>query len=321
MFGTGKKRGNRRLDRGFQLDVKLRTDVADRTRRRGVARILGRLLGVGLVAGAVAGGAALARHHWLHRVEALALRNVPVLTDGAISTNEIIGQAGLRSGLNTLAIDLPTVRERLMRHPRIASAEVRRELPGTLRLAIRERFPLARIKPPGRTDLDASYLLDETGHVMMPFRRNQVAAEVLEAESALPLVVGAPAVPFAVGHAVDNGQVRGALRFLAAFESSFMAGVEDVVSVDVSRPQELEVLTVFGSRINFGIRADDPAFSNQLRCWEAVHRDGVGRGRLIGTLDLSVTNNAPLRWLEASTPPPEGQRQSRPKRKPARRHV
>ena len=104
------------------------------------------LLLLGLIVGAVIGGGTLARHHWLHRVEALALRKLPVLTDGVLSEREIVAQAGLRPGLNTFAIDLPTVRARLLRHPRIASAEVHRELPDTIRLHVRERFPVAKVK-------------------------------------------------------------------------------------------------------------------------------------------------------------------------------
>ena len=321
MFGFTKPNRNRRQERGFQLDVKLRTDVAQRGRHRGWVRFLVRSILVLLLVGGGYGGALFARHQWLHRVDALALRKLPVQTDGVLSEREIVGQAGLKLGLNTFAVDLPTVRLRLLRHPRISVAEVHRELPDTIRLHIRERFPVARVKAVSQPGFELSYLLDETGNVMLPFVRGQVPVESLEAESALPLLVGVPNAPFVVGRPMTDPQILAALRFLAAFEESTMAGLTDIVSVDVGRPQEIDVQTVLGSRVTFGIRDGDPRFDTQLRHWLAVHQDAAGRGRLIGTLDLSVTNHAPLRWLDAATAPVESPRPQKPKRRIARRHV
>jgi cell division protein FtsQ len=321
MFGFSKPSRNRRQERGFQLDVKLRTEAAQRGHRRGWVRFVVRLVILALLLGGGYGGVVFARHQWLHRVDALALRKLPVQTDGVLSEREIIGQAGLKLGLNTFAIDLPTVRTRLLRHPRIAVAEVHRELPDTIRLHIRERFPVARVKAVSQPGFELSYLLDETGNVMLPFVRGQVPADSLEAEAALPLLVGVPSAPFVVGRPMGDSQILAALRFLASFEEATMAGLTDVVSVDVGRPQEIDVQTVLGSKVTFGIRDTDPRFETQLRHWLAVHQDAAGRGRLIGTLDLSVTNHAPMRWLDAATAPVETPRPQKPKRKIARRHV
>jgi hypothetical protein len=42
----------------------------------------------------------------------------------------------------------------------------------------------------------------------------------------------------------------------------------------------------------------------QLRRWRTVHDYATVGGRVIATLDLSVTNNVPARWQEASVAPP-----------------
>jgi hypothetical protein len=54
-----------------------------------------------------------------------------------------------------------------------------------------------------------------------------------------------------------------------------------------------------------------------------VHDRAAALGRAIGTLDLSVRNNPPLKWLEAAALPAEeaSPKAIHPKRKPARRHV
>ncbi len=312
---------NRRQDRGFQLDVKIRSDVAGRKRRRAGLRFLGILVGMALLGGGSVGGFLFARHQWLYRIDALALRHLSATTDGVLGERELLAQAGLKTGINTFALDLMGVRERLARHPRIASAEVHRELPGTVRLVVHERFPVARVRPASQPGLEFNYLLDENGHVLLPLPRDKAAADVVEAEAALPLLVGAQSVPFAVNVAVADPQILGALHCLAAFEGSVMAGLTEVVSVDVGRPGELEVLTSLGGRVNFGLRDSDPRFEQQLRAWTAVHQDAASRGRLIGTLDLSVTNNAPLRWLDSAVVPTDAAHPAKPKRKPARRHV
>lgn len=313
---------NRRTDRGFQLDVKIRSEVAGRQRRRAGLRFVARLALLALFAGGLVAGYHFLRHQWLYRTDALALRRLSATSDGVLAEREVLAQAGLRAGVNCFALDLKAVHERLLRHPRIASAEVHRELPDTIRVVVRERFPVARVKPASRPGIDFHYLLDETGHVLLPLPRDKAPSDVVEAEASLPLLTGAQSVPFVVGAAVADPQVLGALRFLAAFENSVMAGLSEVVSVDVGRPGELEALTSLGGHVNFGLRDADPRFQQQLQVWTAVHQDAASRGRLIGSLDLSVTNNAPLRWLDATGAPPEaGPQPGKPKRKPVRRHV
>jgi hypothetical protein len=77
------------------------------------------------------------------------------------------------------------------------------------------------------------------------------------------------------------------------------------LTVDISRPGGLDVMTSQGSRITFALRDFDPMFHLQVRNWLAVQQHSVREGRVIGTLDLSVTNNAPLRWLESTEVEPQ----------------
>lgn len=311
----------RRRGQEFDLAVRLRADASARQRRRFGARLMGSLLLAGLV---VVGGllvVALAREKWLHRVEALALRELSVTTDGLLTRGEVLAVARLREGLNLLALDLPEVQKRLLRHPRIAAAELYRELPATLRISLRERFPLARVKPPSNSPVEVFHLVDESGRVMLPLPRGSAPAENLEAESQLPLLLGVDAAALSAGAQATDPRVLGALRFLSTFEGSSLSALTDVLSIDLSRSGELQVLTAHGSSLVFGLRESDPDFRLQLRNWEAVHRESLRSGRVIGWLDLSVTNNAPLRWLVAGTNQVEQPRPARVRRRPVRRHV
>jgi len=76
-----------------------------------------------------------------------------------LTEKEIVEQAGLSKGINVLAVNLTVVRKRLMAHPWIAEAEVRREIPSGLFIRIREQVPLAVV------DLGNKYIINEQGRI------------------------------------------------------------------------------------------------------------------------------------------------------------
>lgn len=238
--------------------------------------------------------------HWLYQIDSLALSQVIVTRDGVLTEDEIRRLAGVQSHRNVLTLDTYALRQRLRRHPRVEDATVRLELlPNTLRLAVRERVPVARVLLPPAADAQGCFLLDESGHVLLPFERGHAPNEIIEAEAALPLLNGLPAITFAAGQAVTDAHVLAALKLVAGFDSSPMAGVTEPISVDVSAPGVLVVLSTQGARVT--LAGED--FDRQLREWRAVHDRSVALGRAIGTLDLSVRGNSPLKWLEAGTVP------------------
>ncbi len=76
-----------------------------------------------------------------------------------LSTGQIVRVARVNKGVNILSVNLAMVRKRLLAHPWIAEAEVRREIPAGLHIRIREHAPLAII------ELDRKYLINEEGQV------------------------------------------------------------------------------------------------------------------------------------------------------------
>ena len=67
--------------------------------------------------------------------------------------------AGVRQGVNVLSVNLSAARKRLLAHPWIAEAEVRREIPATLSILIREHVPAAVV------DVGKKFLLNTHGEV------------------------------------------------------------------------------------------------------------------------------------------------------------
>ena len=79
-----------------------------------------------------------------------------------LSRQEIVDQADIHTGKNIFSVNLDTTRHRLMAHPWIEEAEVRREIPSGLAIHIKEYEPLAII------DMNHWFLIDKSG---TPFKK------------------------------------------------------------------------------------------------------------------------------------------------------
>lgn len=91
------------------------------------------------------------------RARGLAVSRVVVEGNRRLSEGEILEALGLYQGPNILALDLPALKEKLLRSAWIQDAELARVLPATLTLRIVERTPV------GIAVLDRLYLMDGEG--------------------------------------------------------------------------------------------------------------------------------------------------------------
>jgi cell division protein FtsQ len=80
-----------------------------------------------------------------------------------VSARDVLSQAGIREGVNVLSVNLSAVRKRLMAHPWVADAQIRREIPSSLRIRIREHEPAAVV------DLGRPFLMNEQGELFKEF--------------------------------------------------------------------------------------------------------------------------------------------------------
>jgi len=301
-------RKNRRLDRGHVLDVKLRTREVRAARLRLATTAAGLALATvgGLYLLWRAGDWAL--DQFVFKNDAFAIRELDIRTDGSIPIDQLSRWAGVKPGDNLLALDLNRVKCDLELSPLIESVAVERVLPRALKISVVEREPIAQVKllqfQPGGIVRLISYWLDESGHVIqsMPVRADAPA----QCPDALPVLAGVNAVELNPGRAVTAPKVSAALRLVAAFDKSPMAGLVDLKSVDVSGTEVLQLMTGQGTRVTFAL----DRLEEQLRYWRLVHDHGQKIGKLIRTLDLSVTNNAPVLWLEAGAAPPASKSRS-----------
>ena len=303
MFFKSKPK-NRRLDRDFVLDVKLRSTQIRAARWRLTLSILGIVLfGLSLLFGVWRGGQWM-MDRLLYSNAAFAIRQIEIQTDGAIQMDQLRRWTQARPGENLLALDMAKVKRDLEMVPYIESASVERILPHTLKVRIFEREPVAQAFA---TEIRASgeftnrvYQLDETGRVMLPLDPRLRSTPPLFPPDELPFLAGINPSDLVSGRKLDSAALQAALDFIVQFNRSSMAAFVDLQWVDVSSPGLLQVHTRQGSEITF-VTED---YDTQIRRWQQIFNLYSHSNKLITSLDLSISNNIPLRWAEANGVPP-----------------
>ena len=311
-----RKQKNRRLGRDYVLDVRLRSSQVRAARARMAA------IALGVVFATVFGVFLLWRagewtlNRLVYENKAFAIESIDIQSDGVIAADQLRRWAGVRPGQNLLSLDLARVKRDLELVSSIRSVSVERVLPHVLRIRVTERDPLAQVHLPRRRANggieNAIYELDEDGYVMLPLEPRQCSAPPAQPPESLPVITIPNSLAVQPGRAIESRQVRAALQFLLAFERSPMGGRVDVQRIDTTEPEVLVVTNSDGSEITFRVNG----FDESLRRWQRAFEFAQKNNRAIGTLDLAVTNNAPLHWLEASAvpiTPPKSPRTSRKK--------
>jgi cell division septal protein FtsQ len=313
-----RKAKNRRLDSGHVLDVKVRSQQTRATRLRTGALAMALVFATVFSFYLLWQGGEWGLNRLLYDNPEYSIQDIQVETDGVLSPDVLRRWAGVKPGQNLLALDLARVKRDLEMVSMIRSVAVERVLPGTLRLRVWEREPLAQIYAP-RMRRDGTFEmtilhLDSEGYVMTPPDVRQLASPPGETNDFLPVITGVSVGQLALGQQVESAQVRAALELVNAFESSPMAGFADLRRVDVSSPAILVAATSDGSEITFSLRDLD----RQLRRWREIYDIGQRMNKSLATLDLSVSNNIPATWVDASTLPPPAPRtrHQHPTRKP-----
>jgi len=308
-----RKSKNRRLGREHVLEVKLRSSQVRAARHRLAALGLGALFTTVLAAYLLWYGGQWALNRLVYQNKAFAIEEFDLRTDGVIALDQLRRWTGTKPGDNLLALDLARVKRDLELIPLIDSASVERIPPHTLRIRVFEREPIAQINVlrPGADGIElAVFHIDAEGYVMLPLAPHQRSLTTPPAAEPLPLL--GPFNPSEVqpGRRIKTPQLAAALLLLVSFDRSPMASLADLKRVDVSSPEVLTVTTGQGAEITLGL-AD---LERQLRRWRQIYDRGQKENKLIATLDLAVTNNIPVCWLEASTLPPAAAKLPKPLR-------
>jgi cell division septal protein FtsQ len=309
------KSRNRRLWRRQDvLEVKVRSKVVRAARTRAAAISFGVLFGAVLGLYVVWKLGQWTLDQLAYENKSFALQRVDVQTDGVISREQLQRWSGVKPGQNLLALDLARVKYNLELEPMIRSASVERILPGTLRVRVLERAPIAQVNllrtRNGGGVEQVIFQLDADGFVVVPLDPRQRAVP-LGQMSDLPVIAGIHVNELQPGRRVEVSQVQAALKFVTDFERSPMAGLVDLKRIDILSQQVLIVTTGQGSEVTFAAEN----FDRQLARWRKVYDECLRESKAIATLDLAVNDYTPLTLMDVAPTPPSVPKNSKPPRR------
>jgi cell division septal protein FtsQ len=304
---------NRRMGRGHVLDVKLRSDQVRAARIRlataAFALVFGTLFGLYLFWRT----GEWALNKFVYENPEFAIQQIDVQTDGKISDEQLRRWSGVRLDQNLIALDMAAVKRNLLMVSAINTVSVERILPHTLKIRVTERKAIAQANVPRADDKNgitlAIFQLDDTGSVMQPLDPRQCVIPLGQARDPLPVLAGLNVFQLQPGHRIDLPQGLVALKLIAAFQNSPMAGLVDLQRVDVTSPHVVVVTTAQGSEITFGL----DNLQQQLARWREIYDLGRRMNKTIASVDLAVGNNVPVRWSEVVSAPDPAPRNLSPR--------
>ena len=305
-MGLRAKRRNSKSGRKKLLSVKVQSQQARRERLRWLRSLSALVAAIAAIIAVCWQGGAFALNRLVYENESFSVRQLDYRTDGIINVGQLKQWGGVRSGENLLKLDLLRIKRDIELAPRVKAASVERFLPDTLQVRVAERVPMAQIwawqrDGAGVTDYDCVRLqLDETGHVMSPIGGRSVVAPEKQAEWSLPVVSGIELKKLkslAPGRPAGLPTLRAALGLIGEFRRSPLAGVVDLRVIDLSQPRILRVTTGDGGQVDLSTGR----LARQLNRWARIQAHGQKFGLAIETVDLSVTNNVPVRWMLSPT--------------------
>ncbi|MEV8436600.1 FtsQ-type POTRA domain-containing protein [Actinosynnema sp. NPDC051121] len=160
---------------------------------------------------------------------ALGVREVEVRGTVDLTVDEVRAAAAIESGTPLVRLDVDAVAARVRELPRVAGVEVARVLPGTVRLTVDEREPVAVIKA-----AEGAHLVDVTG---------KDYATVVQPPIGLPELK------------VSSDAVASAVSVLTQLPEPVR---KDVLTVTADSPSDLRLGLGGGREARWGSSADTP---------------------------------------------------------------
>jgi cell division protein FtsQ len=165
-------------------------------------------------------------HDVLTQSEHFKARTIQIEGGQRLSAKTLASVAGVREGINVLSVNLSAARRRLLAQPWIAEAEVRREIPSTLFIRVREHMPAAIV------DVGKKFLLNARGEVFKEWEAGD--------PEELPVVSGLKISDLRVA---DRSGAAAALPFAA-----LGSGSPPLAALSRSMEAVLQVLTLGSQR-------------------------------------------------------------------------
>lgn len=222
-----------------------------------------------------------------------------------LNENDVLDEAGAVEYLgidlsaNIFDFDLENLEEQLLLIPAISTAEVKRDLPGTLEIRIRTRRPIAWIACPEESfpaqRRNDALLVDQNG-VTYPCPPGQVFGcknlPILRLSSS----GNSPITP---GKTLDHPQYKHCLHLLEAITERNPSDLSMVETISQETEWSLKMVTRGGTAATFGLGNHE----RQLDYLEQALNHAQKKGYHIETINLIPKRNVPITVSGDAEPP------------------
>jgi len=273
--------GNRRLGNGRNSILMVSARASDRNKQR-MHRVGAIVLMTVVLVGAswlALEGAQFIGQRLFSQNDRFLIERLSVSSDGRLHTDHVREYAHVEEGMNLFALDLQRLRDDLEVMPIVESVEVKRVLPDTLEVRIRERVARARL---GDESTGYPLAMDHEGVVLGP---SSVSPH-------LPYIAGFRKSGLRPGVRVEDPSVKSALEVLALCDSPQFSRFIKVFKVDVSHPDYLDLRLQKGERVLLS-RNDVQSKLSDL-C--DIIRHSADMGQAVAAVDMTVDRNFPVKY-------------------------
>jgi cell division protein FtsQ len=212
--------------------------------------------GLGVIAGVTALGLSGAFGNWMSDDDSFRMTQIEIRGNALLSTRQVEKQSGLKTGVSIWDVDLKQVTRDIERHPLVEKAVVSRRFPGTIRVEIEEKKPVALVSSKGKV-----FCLDEHGTVMptVPGRAYD-----------FPMISGLPPMDIKPGKRLEGPLVEKGMLFLSTVRKERPELLSRISELTFKGPDGM-TLYLAPKAVPVWIGKGDPAW--KIRCLDAL----VGR--------------------------------------------
>ncbi len=209
--------------------------------------------------------------------EYLEVRSIDVAGIHRVPRGTVVALSGVREGENIFSFKYRETLEALESHPWVASAQLRRIPPHTVRIELKEKEPVALVKG------DDIYVMDSAGVLFAVYSPTDSID--------LPVVTGVKAAgtEALLGTSVDNS----ILELMAVLDGRDGFGIRNVSEINVASGYGLALYTLAeGVRLELGYGP----FEDKLRAFERVVSARGGSMAGIEAMDIKSEREVVVRF-------------------------
>ena len=205
------------------------------------------------------------------------IRTYDLQSDGRLEERHMREYAQLDQYRNLFALRPRDIRQRLESVPIVREVHVRRQLPDTLSIRVRERVPLASLP---RTQGNWAQAVDREGVVLGPTPWNP----------ALPVIEGLGAAGIRPGSRLPGGLAEEALEIIDLCRQPHLGRHLPIRSIHVGNPERLRMVLTDGTRVDLG----RDRIEWRLRSTAAIRQHALESGRRVVSIDATRDQNFPV---------------------------